>query len=129
MESLEKDKSLWEEAKSRVTIKLKQSIRPELFNRFDGIVVFSPHTLDGLANITVLLLTELAQRVSEQNIALEWTDTIPMLIASKANEPGLGARPLRRYIQDKIEGKIATEILEQKLKAGSTVKIKESWII
>lgn len=129
LESLQQDRSLWDEAKSRVIIKLKQSIRPELFNRFDNIVVFSPHSLDDLANITTLLLTELAQRVSEQNIALEWGDTIPMLIANKANEPGLGARPLKRYIQEKIEGKIATEILEKKLKAGSTVKIKESWII
>jgi ATP-dependent Clp protease ATP-binding subunit ClpB len=52
-----------------------------------------------------------------------------MLIANKANEPGLGARPMKRYIQDKIEGQIAKGIIEQEIKAGEEVEIKESWIV
>lgn len=129
LKELEKENILWEEAESKVIMELKQKIRPELYNRFDSIIVFEPHTQDELAKITQLLLGELSQRVAEQNMTLEWADTVPMLIASKAYEPGFGARPLKRYIQEKIEGRIATEILEQKLKAGSHIQIKEGWII
>jgi ATP-dependent Clp protease ATP-binding subunit ClpA len=52
-----------------------------------------------------------------------------MLIANKAMEPGMGARPLKRYIQDKIEGQIAKGIIEGTLQSGTEVSIKESWII
>ena len=52
-----------------------------------------------------------------------------MLIASKSNEPGMGARSMRRYIQDKIEGQIAKEMIEGTIKSGDDVSIKESWIV
>jgi ATP-dependent Clp protease ATP-binding subunit ClpA len=52
-----------------------------------------------------------------------------MLIANKAQIPGMGARPLKRYIQDNIEGKIAQEIIEGKLQSGDEIAIKESWIM
>jgi ATP-dependent Clp protease ATP-binding subunit ClpA len=52
-----------------------------------------------------------------------------MLIANKSNEPGMGARPMKRYIQDNIEGQIAKGIIEQTIKPGEEIEIKESWII
>jgi ATP-dependent Clp protease ATP-binding subunit ClpA len=67
--------------------------------------------------------------MADKGMALKWTDQIPMLIANKTNEPGMGARPMKRYIQDHIEGEIAKEILEGNLKSGAEVTIKESWII
>jgi ATP-dependent Clp protease ATP-binding subunit ClpB len=54
--------------------------------------------------------------------------TLPMLIANKAYEPGFGARPIKRYIQKNIEGKIATELIAKQTKAGETITIRESWI-
>lgn len=128
LESLE-SKMMWEETKNRVMIELKQAIRPELFNRFDGIVVFHPQNLENLSIISDKLLEELYTRMHEKNIELDWDPTIPMLIASKAYEPGFGARPIRRYIQEKVEGNIAQEMINGNLKAGDKVEIKESWII
>jgi ATP-dependent Clp protease ATP-binding subunit ClpA len=52
-----------------------------------------------------------------------------MLIANKAQIPGMGARPLKRYIQDNIEGKIAQEIITGELKSGDEVLIRESWVM
>ena len=129
LESLEKDSSLWEEAKERCLLELRQSIRPELLNRFDKIIVFSPHDINNLTKIATLILNSLAKRIGEKGITVTWSDQIPMLIANKANEPGMGARPLKRYIQDRIEGQIAKEMIEGNIKSGSEVKIKESWII
>jgi len=128
MESLESG-ALWEDTKNRVIIELKQLIKPELFNRFDGIVTFSPHSIDNLAKITTILLTDLASRLTKQKLNLLWKDTIPMLIANKAFDPAFGARPIKRYIQEKIEGKIASDILEKNIQRGDNVTIEESWII
>lgn len=129
LKALEKNTSLWEEAKDKATIELRQALRPELINRFDKIIVFAPLELSQLSNIAEILLLELSSRISEKGIAVKWAKQIPMLIANKANEPGMGARPLKRYIQDKIEGQIAKEIIEGNLKSGSEINIKESWIV
>jgi ATP-dependent Clp protease ATP-binding subunit ClpC len=128
LDSLQKDNSLWEEAKARALIELQQAIRPELLNRFDNVIVFAPHSIQNLIKIANILLNELVKRVSEKGIALDWEDTIPMLIADRAQVPGMGARPLKRFIQEKIEGRIATEILTGNIEAGKTLTIKESWL-
>ena len=129
LDSLGNDHSLWSEAKERVLLEVRQSLRPELINRFDQIIVFHPHDLNNLAKIATLLLNELAKRLAKKNIIIKWSEQIPMLIANKANEPGLGARPMKRYIQDKIEGQLAKGMIEQEIKAGQEIEIKESWIV
>ncbi len=128
LDSLTKDQSMWAEAKDKAIIELRQAISPELYNRFDEIVVFGPHNINNLTNITQLQLQELAKRLQEKGVSLDWDKTIPMLIANKAHEPGLGARPIKRYIQKNIEGKIATELILQNTKSGDTITLKESWI-
>ena len=128
LQALQQDEALWGEAKDRAMIELRQALSPELLNRFDRVVVFSPLDIDQLKNVAELLLGELKRRMVDKGINIKWTDQISMLIANKANEPGMGARPLKRYIQEKIEGQIAKEIIEGNLKSGSEIDIKESWI-
>lgn len=125
---LKQDLSNWEEVKKTVNNELKNSIRPELYNRFDDVITFRPHTPETLAHIVKLELKKLARRVQKQGIRLEWADTVPALIATKAYDPGLGARPIRRFIQDKIEGKIATQLLSEDVQSGSKMVIDDSWI-
>jgi ATP-dependent Clp protease ATP-binding subunit ClpC len=129
LDSLQKSDTLWEEAKSRALIELNHSLRPELLNRFDKVIVFHPHDIENLTKIATLLLEELSERLAQKGFIIKWNDQIPMLIANKAQIPGMGARPLKRYIQDNIEGKIAQEIIEGKLQSGDEIAIKESWIM
>jgi len=129
LQAIEQDEALWGEAKDRAMIELRQSISPELLNRFDKVIVFSPLEITQLKSVAELLLVELKKRMIDKGINIKWSDQIPMLIANKANEPGMGARPLKRYIQERIEGQIAKEIIEGNLKSGSEVDIKENWII
>jgi len=129
LDSLNEPNVMWEEAKERVLLELRQSMKPELINRFDDIIVFEPHDISNLAEIAVLELNQLAKRLAEKEITIKWSDQIPMLIANKSNEPGMGARPMKRYIQDNIEGQIAKGIIEQTIKPGEEIEIKESWII
>lgn len=129
LDSLNQKNTLWEEAKEKALLEVRQSLRPELLNRFDQVIMFSPHDLNNLAKITNLLLNELAKRLGEKNINIAWSEQIPMLIANKAQEPGMGARPIKRYIQDKIEGQIAKGIIEQQISPGQEIEIRESWIV
>lgn len=128
LDSLNEPNVMWEEAKERVLLELRQLMKPELLNRFDDIIVFQPHDTSNLSKIAVLELTQLAKRLAEKEITIKWSDQIPMLIANKSNEPGMGARPMKRYIQDNIEGQIAKGIIEQTIKPGEEIEIKESWI-
>jgi ATP-dependent Clp protease ATP-binding subunit ClpA len=129
LEALNEPNTMWEEAKERSLLELRQSLRPELLNRFDDIIVFEPHDSNKLSQIAVLELNALAKRLAEKDITIKWVEQIPMLIASKSNVPGMGARPMKRYIQDKIEGQIAKGIIEQEIKPGQEIEIPESWLI
>jgi ATP-dependent Clp protease ATP-binding subunit ClpA len=114
---------LFEEAKERVLLELRQKIRVEFLNRFDKIIVFSPHDIENLAKIAELLLKELRVRLLEKQINIEWDSTVPKIIAQKSYQPGLGARPQRRYIQDNVEAAIATKILQSEIKPGDTFNV------
>ncbi len=128
LDSLNEPNVMWEEAKERVLLELRQVMKPELINRFDDIIVFEPHDISNLVEIAVLELNQLAKRLAEKEITVKWSNQVPMLIANKSNEPGMGARPMKRYIQDKVEGQIAKGIIEQTIKPGEEIEIKESWI-
>lgn len=129
LESLEKDETMWEEAKNRALLELRQSFKPELINRFDKTIIFAPHDIEELKQITELMLEELATRLSDKNIELKWGQSIPMLITNRSKEPGMGARPIRRFIQEKIEGVLADEILKLGENInGKTIEIRESWL-
>lgn len=129
LDALSETNVMWEEVKERVLLELRQVMKPELINRFDDIIVFKPHDISNLSQIAILELNQLASRLAEKEITIRWSEQIPMLIANKSNEPGMGARPMKRYIQDKIEGTIAKGIIEQTIKQGEEIEIKESWII
>lgn len=127
MDSLNSKTEMWEESKEKAIIELRQAIKPELLNRYDEIIVFAPLTSQILTKITDILLTELADRLSEKNIKLNWSEAVPNIIASKAYQPEFGARPIRRYIQENIEGVIANKIIKGDLKKGETVLVTARW--
>ena len=63
-----------EKAKDRAMIELRQSLSPELLNRFDRVIVFSPLDINQLKNVAELLLTELKERMIDKGINIKWTD-------------------------------------------------------
>lgn len=128
MDSLTKDKAMWETAKDRALIELRQAVRPEFLNRFDDVIVFSPHDINNLTIIAEILLQDLAKRIGEKGIKMTWAKKVPMVIAEKTNQPEMGARPLKRFIQEKVEGRIATELLAGNIESGSEIEVKEEWL-
>ncbi len=103
-------------------------MRVEFLNRFDQIIVFSPHSQENLEKIALLLLKELKSRLLEREISIDWDNSLPSVIAQRSRQPGLGARPLRRYIQDHVETLIAEKILRGEISSGDTFTITEAML-
>lgn len=91
---------------------LRGTYRPELLNRFDGTIVFTPLTPDDVLQIAYLMVHQLAERLETKGIRLRATDEFVMDLAKKGYDPTFGARPLRRIIQDEVDNAIAKVLLE-----------------
>jgi len=96
---------------------------PELLNRFDGVIIFSPLNPDEVEAIAHLQLQSLVQKVLSKGIKLTLSDSVIKDIAQNAYDASLGARPIRRYIQDHLESFVAKLLLQKTLQRGSEVKI------
>ena len=109
---------------------LKNKIfRPEFLNRFDAVVVFKPLTHEHLIEIAKLMLNGLSKRLLEgMGVRLIVSPELVEKVAELGYQPEFGARPMRRVIQDEIESRIASKILEQGLKRGDFIEIKASEI-
>ncbi|CKJ30727.1 TPA: ATP-dependent Clp protease ATP-binding subunit [Streptococcus pneumoniae] len=99
---------------------------PEFMNRFDGIIEFKALSKDNLLQIVELMLADINKRLSSNNIRLDVTDKVKEKLVDLGYDPKMGARPLRRTIQDYIEDTITDYYLEnpseKDLKAVMTSK-------
>lgn len=96
--------------------------KPELLNRFDGVITFKPLTDKNVVQVVKLLLQSLTQNMEDQDIKLVFDDAVIEKISKEGFDPEFGARPLKRYIQDNIEDMIAEKKLKSELKRGNTAK-------
>ncbi|MBQ1419562.1 MAG: ATP-dependent Clp protease ATP-binding subunit [Aeriscardovia sp.] len=109
--------------KARVEADLKQNFRPEFLNRLDDIIVFQQLTLPQIREIVDIQLSELEERLFSSNLSAQFTPEAKELLSKKGFDPLLGARPLRRVIQNDIEDKVAEGILKGEFKAGQVIKV------
>ncbi|MBI4280994.1 ATP-dependent Clp protease ATP-binding subunit, partial [Candidatus Uhrbacteria bacterium] len=100
---------------------LKQYFRPEFLNRFDGIIVFKPLSADEILQIAWLLIGQVQERIKTKGISLEVEDAAAEELARAGFDPVFGARPLRRVIQERVEGALANFLLTQKISRRDTV--------
>lgn len=105
-------------------IQQEGKFKPELLNRFDSIVIFRPLTQEHLREIARLMLKKLSSRLKEQqDITLQITDPLLDEMAKQGYDPTFGARPMRRFIQERIEKLIADKIIKGELVRGATLAI------
>jgi ATP-dependent Clp protease ATP-binding subunit ClpC len=117
------DRGAEEEAKNRVHEALRQAFRPEFLNRVDEIVVFQALTELELTQIVDLLVNEVAERLREQNMALELTPKAKTLLVREGYNPAYGARPLRRIVQRMVETPLSRALLKGEYNAGTTIVV------
>ncbi|HEL2220460.1 TPA: ATP-dependent Clp protease ATP-binding subunit [Streptococcus suis] len=91
---------------------LSNFFTPEFMNRFDGIIEFQPLSKENLLEIVSLMLDDVNKRLSHNGISLHVTDKVKEKLVELGYDPKMGARPLRRTIQDQIEDAITDFYLE-----------------
>ncbi|MEA3449685.1 MAG: ATP-dependent Clp protease ATP-binding subunit [Patescibacteria group bacterium] len=104
---------------------LVRAMRPELINRFDGIIVFEPLSMENVVEIARLMLNKIRNMLEQKGIGFEVDEAGLRILAKEGFDSRYGARPLRRLLQDKIEDEIANLILMDNLKRRDTVVINE----
>ena len=123
LDGIDENGEISEDAKEKVSQLLKQSFRPEFLNRLDEIVYYKPLTKENITKIIDLLISGLAERLKEKQLKLEITPLAKELIIENGYDPVYGARPLKRYLQSKIETMIARTMLSNDMQAGNTIEI------
>ncbi|MBN2884532.1 ATP-dependent Clp protease ATP-binding subunit [Patescibacteria group bacterium] len=105
---------------------LNKFMRPELINRFDGIVVFKPLSRENIFSIATLMLKSIKKRLLKKGVDLKADRQGVQKLAEAGYDPKFGARPLRRLLQERVEDKVANKILSGELKRRDTVVIGPS---
>lgn len=116
------DGELSEETKSIVMNEVHQYFKPEIINRMDDIVMFSPLTKKNMGAIVDRLIADLNRRLSQQHMSLEVTENVKEWVADSAYEPQFGARPLKRFIQKHIETPLARKLIAEDMTEGLHIK-------
>ena len=123
LDGIDENGEISEEAKANVEKLLKQSFRPEFLNRLDEIVFYKPLTKKDVVQIVDLLVKGLEKRLEDRQLHLSITPKAKELIADLGYDPMYGARPLKRFMQSKVESLIARKILSDDPGAGDTIEV------
>ena len=123
LDGIDEKGEISQDAKDKVSQLLKQSFRPEFLNRLDEIVYYKPLTKDNITKIIDLLIKDLAMRLEDKQLKLEITPLAKELIIENGYDPVYGARPLKRYLQSKVETLIAKTMIANDLQPGNTIEI------
>ena len=112
-----------ESIRESVMNEMKMRFKPEFLNRVDDIIMFKPLGESGITKIIEIFLKEVENRLKDRNISLEITDEAKKIMAKEGYDPIYGARPLKRYIQNSLENKLARKIIAGEIIYGSKVII------
>lgn len=103
---------------------LKGIFRPEFLNRFDGVIVFKPLTMDDVTQIAWLQVNSIAERMLVKGIMFRADDEAVEELARLGYDPLFGARPLRRTIQEHVDNALADVLLRKEAGRGDTVVLQ-----
>ena len=117
------DGDITPEARAQVDRLLKTHFRPEFLNRIDEIVYYKPLTKPQIAQIVTLMLKGLNQRLADRQLKVELTDAAMNAVIDQGFDPVYGARPLKRFIQSKIETLVAKRIIAADVKPGDVLTV------
>lgn len=123
LDGIDENGEITEDARAKVDTLLKQQFRPEFLNRLDEIVFYKPLTRTEIISIVDLMLADLQKRLDDKHIRINVTEEAKNYIVECGYDPSFGARPLRRFIQRKVETLIAKKIIGSNISAGDTIEI------
>lgn len=121
LEGIQDNGEISEKAKDEVEKLLKSNFRPEFLNRLDEIVFYKPLIKDEISKILELLIKDLDRRLEDKQIKLELTQNAKDYLIDNGYDEIYGARPLKRFVQKKLETLIAKKIIMQEILPNTIV--------
>ena len=113
----------WNELKDKVFEILQQNFRPEFLNRLDEVIMFKALSPTEIKKIVKLVLEKTEQLLKDQNIEIEFDESVVNELARTNFDPKFGARPIRRAVSREIENMISEKILENEISEGDKIKV------
>ena len=117
------ESSKYENLKEEILKEAKLNFSPEFLNRIDELIVFQKLNKLELKEISKIMLNDVSRKMKRKNIILEFDESVFEFLVNKIKDDSLGARPLKRIIQDYIQDKIVDELLEKNIIRGDNIKI------
>ena len=106
-----------------IETELHRTFKPEFLNRIDEIITFNSLSKDVVYQILDKIISEVQDRLADKHIKISLTDAVKDYIVENSYDEKYGARPIKRFVSKNIETLIAKEIIEDKIKFGSTITI------
>jgi ATP-dependent Clp protease ATP-binding subunit ClpC len=113
----------YEEMRKKLSESLKKVFRPEFINRLDSVIVFRALNKDDIRQIVGLELAKVTERLVEHEVTLTASEAALDLLAQQGYDPEMGARPLRRVIQQKVEDPLSDSLLSGTFHEGDTILV------
>ena len=123
LEGIDADGKITEDAKEQVNALLKQQFRPEFLNRLDEIVFYKPLTKEEISSVVDLMLADLQKRLSDKQLTVRLTPRAKKYVVDAGYDPVYGARPLRRFLQSRVETLIARKIIAEDVLPDTTLTV------
>ena len=123
LEGIDGKGEISETARKAVTNILKRSFRPEFLNRLDEIVFYKPLTKENISGIVDLLISALDKRLEDKQLDLKVTDDAKNYIIDNGYDPIYGARPLKRFLQSRVETLLARKLISDDIEPGTVLTI------
>ncbi|WP_075071959.1 ATP-dependent Clp protease ATP-binding subunit [Longilinea arvoryzae] len=117
------EKLAYDEMRKKLTESLHRVFRPEFINRVDSVIVFRSLNREDIRKIVRLELDKVAERLRDHNLVLQASDAALDQLADEGYDPDMGARPLRRVIQNKIEDRLSDALLAGEFNDGDIIQI------
>jgi len=109
--------------RERVMNEMTMHFPPEFLNRVDDVVMFEPLTVEDMEQIVDLQIADLGKRLVEQGLEIEITDRARSFIARESYDPHYGARPLKRYLQRRLETSLGRTLIAGEIGDGKKVVV------
>ncbi len=123
LEGITENGDISQQAKNDVSTLLKRTFRPEFLNRLDEIVFYKPLTKENIRAIIDLLIQNLSKRLLQKRLFIKITDSAKDYCIDAGYDPMYGARPLKKFLQSKIETLIARKIIAEDIAPETTITV------
>ncbi len=123
LEGIGADGSISEEARNQVQALLRKQFRPEFLNRLDEIVFYKPLQRSEIDQIVNLQMKDLRRRLADKELDVTLTDRARDYVVDQAFDPAYGARPLKRFLQSRVETLIARKMIAGEIAPRSTIVV------